>query len=169
MRTAYYETATVKHILAALTRPNRLACEVCLRYGLRIGDVLKLRKIDVEKGSVTVVESKTGKRRRIVWTDELRNRLIGESGKVFVFENRLDYRKHRTRQAVFKDLKRAAKAFRVNVNLSVHSLRKCFAVEDFKRFGDLARVQKLLNHSNEAVTIIYAMADEVQRRKKKIS
>ena len=51
-------------------------------------------------------------------------------------------------------------------NVCPHSLRKSFAVEEFqKNGGDLKRVQKLLNHSYEAVTMLYAMANISGKRK----
>ena len=60
---------------------------------------------------------------------------------------------------------RAAKVFGVKKHISPHSLRKVYAVEEFERTGDLKRVQKLLNHSSEAVTLLYAMSNVVRRRK----
>jgi hypothetical protein len=40
-------------------------------------------------------------------------------------------------------------------------MRKVFAVDAYKRYGSIARVQRLLQHSDEAVTMIYAMADKM--------
>ena len=82
-----------------------------------------------------------------------------------MFEGRLDGRKHRTRQAVFKDIKRAAAAFGLKRNVAPHSLRKIYAVDEFEKTGNLKKVQKLLNHSDEAVTILYAMANVIGNRK----
>ncbi|MGI5895761.1 MAG: tyrosine-type recombinase/integrase [Oscillospiraceae bacterium] len=74
-------------------------------------------------------------------------------------------RKDRTWQAVWKDLNKVRKWMRLKVNLSPHSMRKIFAVDEFHKHNDLKRVQKLLNHSDEAVTMIYAMADELMKRR----
>ena len=166
-RSEYLLRGEVRHVLAALMEPNRLACEVCLRTGLRIGDVLQLRREQLTNGNrCTVQEEKTGKNRRIFIADDLRDRLLAQAGKIYVFPHRTDGRKHRTRQAVYKDLKRAAKGFRVKVNLTPHSLRKVYAVEQLRQAsGDLAKVQKLLNHSDPAVTMIYALADELTKRR----
>lgn len=169
MRTDYIDKAELGHLLAALTPPNRLALEISLETGLRIGDVLNLRTDQLRKanqGRIGVRELKTGKRRTIRLPVELMQRAIGEAGKAFVFENRLDWRKARTRQAVYKDLKRIAKMFRIKENVGPHSARKVFAVEELRRTGDLARVQKLLNHESEAVTVLYAMADQLTARKR---
>lgn len=155
------------HILAALTYENRLAITVSLLTGLRIGDVLNLRSRDLLRDRITITEEKTLKRRTIRMPNKLRDELQGIAGKVYVFENRLSARKHRTRQAVYKDIKRAAKAFRVKGNISCHTARKIYAVSEYKKDFSVARVKKLLNHSNEAVTMIYAIADELTKRKNK--
>lgn len=102
------------HVLGALMPANRLACEVSAATGLRIGDVLSLRTEQVEKGQrFTVREQKTGKTRRVYLPKEIHKRALAMAGHRFVFEGRLDGKKHRTRQAVYKDLVRAAKLFRL--------------------------------------------------------
>lgn len=155
------------HILAALTYENRLAITVSLLTGLRIGDVLNMRSRDLLKDRFTITEEKTLKRRTIRIPNKLRDELQGIAGKIYVFENRLSARKHRTRQAVYKDIKRAARAFRIKSNISCHTARKIYAVSEYKKDFSVARVKKLLNHSNEAVTMIYAIADELTERKNK--
>lgn len=165
MRSEWAPKGEIQHILAALSPQNRLACEVSLFTGLRINDVLALKPSQVAKQRFTVYEQKTGKPRRVRLPNDLVERCLLCSGQHFVFENRLNGRKHRTRQAVYKDLMRAAKVFGVHKHISPHSLRKVFAVEEFEKSGDLQRVKKLLNHSSEAVTLLYAMSNVVRRRK----
>jgi site-specific recombinase XerD len=65
---------------------------------------------------------------------------------------------------VYKDIKRAARAFRVEVNVAPHSARKIYAVNEYKKDMDIKKVQKLLNHSDEAVTLLYCMADQITER-----
>lgn len=158
----------MSHILAALTYENRLAITVSLLTGLRIGDVLNLRSRDLLRDRFTITEEKTLKRRTIRLPDRLRDELQSIAGKIFVFENRLTARKHRTRQAVYKDIKRAAKAFRIKSNITCHTARKVYAVSEYKKDFSVARVKRLLNHSSEAVTMIYAIADELTERKKRV-
>lgn len=81
------------------------------------------------------------------------------------FESPADWRKHRTRQAVWKDVKRAAKLFRLPQNVAPHSARKVYAVELMEKYGDIAVVRKALNHSSDSVTLIYALADQQLRAK----
>lgn len=165
MRVKAVEPDTMEHILALLTYPNEMACRVALRYGLRIGDVLNLRRWQIERRSVTIKEEKTGKRRTIVFDELLRKKLLAISGKVFVFEHRLNQDRHHTRQAVYKDLDRAQKALRIKKGIGTHSMRKSFAVRKYSACGDMRKIKSLLNHSNEAVTMLYALAEVVETRK----
>jgi len=168
MRTDYIHRQELLHLLAALTPPNRLAMEISLATGLRISDVLGIRSDAVRSskdGRISVTELKTGKRRRVRLNNELQSRALDMAGKVYVFEHRHDWRRPRTRQAVWKDLKRIARAFRLKPNVAPHSARKVYAVGALDRSGELARVQKLLNHEREAVTELYAYADELTARR----
>ena len=166
MRSDYVSRDIMAHILAALMPDNRLAIETSMATGLRINDVLSLptRKLAQR---MTVREAKTGKARRVYLPVDLYERLRRTAGRYYVFEGRTDPERHRTRQAVYKDIKRAAKLFRLpgKLQLSPHTARKIYAVSEYQRSHDLARVQRLLNHSNEAVTMIYAMADQLTARK----
>lgn len=170
MRADYIKSEYMGHLLAALMEQNRIACEVSLASGLRIGDVLSLKARDLPEGDETrfsVRESKTGKLKRVRLPVALLDELRAIAGKIYVFEARSDYRRHRTRQAVYKDIKRAAKLFRLpeRAQVSPHSLRKIYAVGAMKKYGDLRKVQTLLNHDNEAVTQIYALADILTERR----
>ena len=166
MRSQWIDNDTMGHLLAALMPANRLALETSMRYGMRIGDVLALKTQDVEKGDFTYVEQKTGKRRRIHFTSDFQTRLLRQAGRVYVFQGRGNWKRHRTRQAVYKDLKRIARAYRLR-GVSPHSARKIYAVERYKAYGDIRRVQRLLNHEDEAVTVLYALADELTVRSQK--
>lgn len=168
MKTDYVPKEELGHVYAALMPANRLVCQVSEATGLRVGDVLALRTEQLRKGQrFTVHEAKTGKSRRIYLSRKLYDDLRAQAGEVWVFPSRLDPQKHRTRQAVWRDLKRAAKAFRLPQNVAPHSLRKVYAVEEWERTGDLGRVGKALNHSpwHPETTMIYAMAAELYRRK----
>lgn len=164
MRTDWVCNDTMSLILALLMPPNALAVELSCRYGLRIGDVLRLTTAQVVSGDFTIREEKTGKRKRIRLGGDIKKRLLAQAGEFYIFPHRLDPSKHRTRQAVYKDIKRAAKALRLDGNIGTHTARKVYAVERFRVFGSLKRVQELLNHSDEAITLIYALANQLRRK-----
>lgn len=150
-------------MLQLLTYENRLVMRTALHTGLRIGDVLRLQPQQL-RPNFWITEQKTGKRRQVGLPRQLLDDLIAAAGKTWVFPGR-DPAKPRTRQAVWKDVKRAAKAMRLPQNVAPHSFRKVYAVELLARYGDIEKVRRALNHSSEIVTLIYAMADHQLRAK----
>ena len=157
MKTEYLLNREVDLILAALTEKNRLVIRAALITGLRVSDVLEL-KPERLKPHFWVTEQKTGKKRQVGLPEPLLSDLKKYSGKHWVFPGR-NPAKHHTRQAVWKDVKRAAVAFRLPQNVAPHSFRKVYGVELMKKYGDIERVKRALNHSSETVTMIYALAD----------
>lgn len=163
IKTEYLLNREVEHVLAALTPSNELVCRVCLHTGLRVGDVLNLKTEQI-KPRFWVTEQKTKKRRLIGLPEDLREAILQQAGEVWAFPGR-GKPGHRTRQAVWKDVKRAATAFRINQNVAPHSFRKVYAVELYERYGDLKKVQHALNHGSETTTVIYACAAQLLRAK----
>lgn len=157
MRTEYLLEKEVEQVLDLLTLENRLVMRVCLHTGLRVGDVLQLRTAQL-KHNFWITEQKTGKRRQVGLPGPLLEDLRDSAGDLWVFPG-ADSQKHRTRQAVWKDVKRAARAARLTANAGPHSARKVYAVELLKEYGNIERVKRALNHSSIEVTLIYAMAD----------
>ena len=157
MKTEYLLQREVDGVLDMLMPGNALVMRVALHTGLRVGDVLAL-KTEQLAPRFWVTESKTGKRRQVGLPEPLLSDLKKQAGEVWVFEGRTPG-KARTRQAVWKDVKRAARALRLPQNVGPHSARKVYAVELMEKYGDIQRVKRALNHSSEAVTLIYAMAD----------
>ena len=166
MRSDFLDRDDIAHLYAALTPENALVLRVCVETGLRIGDALSLRTCQLRQDKITVREQKTGKSRRIRLTKPLRDALRRQAGKTYVFPHRTDQSRHRTRQAVYRDLKRAAKAFRVRANVSPHSLRKFYAVERLRQTGDVRKVMRELNHDRIETTLLYALADRLDELKK---
>ena len=164
MRSEWMIHSQVEHVLAALTPANRLVMRVCLHTGLRLSDVLELKTAALGP-SMWVTEKKTGKRKQVGLPKPLLYAVKEQAGKEWAFPGRLDQSKHRTRQAVWADVKRAAKAFRMPQNVCPHSARKVYAVELRDKYGSMKRVQRALNHSSESVTMIYAMADKLLENK----
>lgn len=136
-----------------------------LHTGLRVGDVLSLRTNDLKR-QFYIREAKTGKRRRVGLTDQLLEEIRAQAGPVWAFPGRRPGT-HRTRQAVWADMKRAARAFRLPQNVGTHSLRKVYAVQLLHKYGDIERVRRALNHGGLSVTLIYAMADTLLDAKRR--
>lgn len=146
---------------------NRLVIEVMLATGLRVGDVLELKTEQVRRGRFTVVEQKTGKHRRVYIPEKLRESVLQVSGKLYCFPHRDDWKRHRTRQAVWLDVKQAARYFArtgaVAGNIGTHSARKVYAVERYRATGSLEKTAQSLNHeaAHLATTMLYCMSDRM--------
>lgn len=171
MTTEYLLDKQVDMVLAALMPQNRLIFRTILRTGARISDVLALKTEDI-KPSFWYVEQKTGKHRRMGLGEDLSRQILEQAGNVWAFPGRdgkrsPEYERPKTRQAVWADINRAQKAFRLPQNVGTHSARKVYAVRLMDKYGDIKRVRRALNHSSDSVTAIYAMADMLLERKER--
>jgi integrase len=170
MKTEYLLNREVDLVLAMLTPKNALIMRTALHTGLRVGDVLSI-KTDQLKRRFWVTERKTGKRRQVGLPEPLLSDIKNQAGAIWAFESPKTGRPQ-TRQAVWKDVKRAARAMRLPQNIGPHSMRKVYAVQLLSKYGDIERVKRALNHSSEAITLIYALADrqldsKLKRRRRK--
>ena len=165
MTTEYLLNKEVGHVLAALMPQNRLIVQVILHNGARLGDVLRLRTEQL-KPSFWYVEQKTGKRRRMGIPEPLLSAIKRQAGREWAFPGR-DGKTPKTRQAVWADMKRAQRAFRLPQNIGTHSARKVYAVGLMRKYGDIEKVRRNLNHSSTAVTAVYVMADQLLEAKLK--
>lgn len=147
-------------VLQLLMPTNRLVARVMLCTGLRVGDVLSLTPEQIRPVQ-SITEAKTGKRRKVRMPPALCEELRRQSGRRWVFEGARDPDKHRSRQAVWADIKRAQRACRFRANLGTHSMRKVYAVRLMAKYHDLARVQRDLQHDRPEVTALYALADKL--------
>lgn len=137
---------------------------VILHTGMRVSDVLNLKTVDL-KPSGWYTEQKTGKRRRYGLPGPLLAEIKAQAGPVWAFTGRSDPSKHRTRQTIWRDVKRAQRALRMPENVGTHSARKVYAVDLMAKYGDIEKVRKALNHDRAITTAIYAMSDLLLERK----
>lgn len=169
MRSSWVNDDVMGLILAAMLPANRLAVEVSLATGLRISDVLSLKTDLVQRTHRPyVTDSKTGKTHRVYLPRELRERMLQQAGKVWVWPGRLHpLEQHRTRQAVYKDMAQAVQVMRRaqhverQQSISPHSARKCAAVRAYQR-GGLDAAAAMLQHDSDhpLVTMLYALSDK---------
>jgi integrase len=164
MKSDYMKPENYKKLFVFMTYENTLVLRVSLETGLRVGDVLKMRPCDLRGRTITYTAEKTGKKGKAVVCQDLANRLKQVAGEKYIFPKRGKPDEHRSRQAVWKDVKKAAAALRtVNVitseNITPHSARKTFAVEDAERYG-LRHTQRQLQHRDKRTTKLYAFSDK---------
>lgn len=163
MTTEYLYQQEVDRVLSALMPQNQLIVKVMLQTGMRLSDALQM-PIEGLSTSGWYVEGKTGKKRRYGLPRPLLEAILEQAGPEWAFPGR-KAGIHKTRQAVWRDIKRAAVAFRLPQNVGAHSMRKVYAVRLMQKYGKLEKVQRNLNHASGSVTAIYAMADILLDRK----
>ena len=179
-RVDYLYRQQVDRVLGLLMPGNSLVVRTELHTGLRVSDVLRLTF--PLRRQCWITEGKTGKRMHIGMPQQLIDAIAADAARhipahmrryiweapprgvppLWAFPSPRNWRAHRTRQAVWKDIKRAARACRLPQNVGTHSARKVYAVGALQRsHGDIEAVQRALNHSDSSITLIYAMADRL--------
>ena len=167
MKSDYLKPQIYEELYRVMQRDNILAIRVSVETGLRIDDVLRLKWENFGKSTqFTYFAKKTGKKGVKKLSKRLKTELFSRKTKnsPFVFPGR-KRGSHRTRQAVWKDIKKAADLMGVSLNASPHSARKTYAVELRKTEG-LSAVQKELQHSDMTTTMLYAFADMARAGKR---
>lgn len=167
IRSEITDELTNEVINRLLMLPNRLVLNLSKDTGLRIDDCLSIESAKFRQ-KMTITEKKTGKKKKIYINSKLfrelqqyKNTVV--CGKKFLFPHRTDEKKHRTRQAVWYDIKRACRALRCTENITPHSMRKMYAVSLFQKGYSIQEIKEKLNHDSEAVTILYIMSELIRK------
>lgn len=159
MRSDYVNSDAFRLLINSMEWENGLALRVSLETGLRIGDVLELRPNDLNGTKLSYVARKTGKAGTKTISRKLADALLRSAGNAdWLFPSNRSKSGHRTRYAVYRDLKKVCKRLGVEGQISPHSARKTYAVADFRENG-LEHVKKELQHDQDSVTLLYALSD----------
>lgn len=147
----------VKRLIGAITnRRHKLLVSLMYGAGLRVSEVLSLRKedIDIDSNIGWVRHGKGDKDRPFILPaclkEEIR-RMIG-AGSVYLFEGRNGHLSTRTADVV---IKRAAKKAGIKKKVHPHTLRHSFATHVLEAGHDVTAVQALLGHSEPRTTLEY--------------
>ncbi|HNX15778.1 MAG TPA: tyrosine recombinase [Bacilli bacterium] len=143
---------------------DRAMLETMYATGLRVSELLMLErgKANLKNGIVTVL-GKGAKERKVPlgdyaieciarYLDEVRCKNQGRDSK-YLFLNR--YGKPLSRQFFFKQVKKYAALAGIDVPISPHTLRHCFATHLLENGAQLVAVQEMLGHAHIATTQIY--------------
>lgn len=64
------------------------------------------------------------------------------------------------RSQVYRFLNDACKKLGILANVGTHTMRKSFGYHFYKKYNDVALLQKILNHSSPAITLRYIGVDQ---------
>ena len=162
MKSRYLDGYEVNSLRGSLPRYMWLPLAVAAETGLRVGDVVSLRRADFDSTGFDFVAAKTGKRGHAFLSPQLMIELREEwmrRESEWCFPSPYKEGRHLTRQAVWSRVKRACEKSGVRpAGASPHSLRKVYAVKECKRHG-IEATKEALQHDRISTTEIYALAD----------
>ena len=158
------QVEAVENYLASYSKRNQLIFALGINTGLRVSDILGLNISDVKhKSYVEIREKKTGKYKRFPLNNKLKT-LIRE----YLKEREEQYsisndeplfigKKHcrLNRSQVYRFLNEACENLGIKINVGTHTMRKTFGYFFYKKFNDIALLQKILNHSSPSITLRY--------------
>ncbi len=148
----------VEQYLAQKSLRNRLIFVFGINTGLRVSDILGLNVSDVlHKTHVEIREQKTNKYKKFPLntkiTGLLKTYLEDKELDEPLFMGKKNGRLHRSQ--VYRFLNEACRACGVKSRIGTHTMRKTFGYFYYKQYKDVALLQRILNHSNPAVTLRY--------------
>ena len=151
--------------LSALpSRDMQLIYMLGKKTGLRVGDLLKLKKDILRTSRPYVRQEKTGKLKRIYLNKNMLSELKLKSrwSEEYIFENP-NTKKPYTRSGVYKAFRAAAEAAGLSYRVGSHSMRKTYACAALERTKNLQAVQNRLQHDNINDTIGYVVDKFMQK------
>ena len=153
-----YTEKELKSLYDEFCARDKLILDIGLSSGLRIADILHLKRSEVFKGVFTITERKTKKKKKICLSKETvekakrYDKLHHIKNSRFLFVSPIT-KKPYTRQAIYYHFSKLAKL--MDSNTSIHSMRSTYAKRIMTKTKSLQKVQKALNHSNSSTTQIY--------------
>lgn len=166
MRSEFIEKPLYNRVFEYMQFDNALAMQVALETGLRIDDVLSLRLENLIGNKIECVAKKTGKIACRNIPTHIKKLLIKNSGNGWLFPSPKNKVSHKTRQAVWKDVRKACEKAGIFQHVTPHSSRKTFAVNLMREHG-VTSVQKALQHDNVETTMLYAFSDLMSGKRQK--
>ncbi len=134
--------------------------EILYATGLRISELLSLKRSDFKNNQMISIVGKGGKERRIPLHPDLleivQSFIAVSPSSLWLFPSLRNPHKPLTRQRIFQLLKELGEISGIGAEkLSPHVLRHSFATHLLESGMDLAVLQKLLGHSDIGTTQIY--------------
>ena len=148
----------IEKLLNLQSKRNLILFTIGINCGLRISDILSLNVGDVtNKNFIEIKEKKTGKFKKFpinsklkpMLDDFVKNRKNNEPLFLSIFNNRLE------RIGAYYIITDVCKKAGLEEKIGTHTMRKTFGYHHYKKFKDIAMLQKIFNHSTPQITLRY--------------
>jgi len=148
----------IKSYLKGRSERNYIMFLLGITIGLRISDILRLKKEDLFRSHIDIKELKTTKQKRVIIPGYIKREIISYAEKLndgdYVIKSRVGENRPIDRSQAYRILRDAAE--HVNLKeIGTHTLRKTFGYHFYKRTNNVAMLQELFNHSDPQTTLIY--------------
>lgn len=159
----------IQHFKESDNQRNYVMFMVGIHLGLRISDILELRKRDLMGDYLIIDEKKTGNYKRAIIEPKLRGILDAYMKDMnrndYLFVSRKRHKKTKKpkpidRTTAYKILKDAARALDYDIPIGTHSLRKTFGYTFYQKYKDVAALQEYFGHDEQATTLRYIGATQ---------
>lgn len=138
---------------------NYIMVMVGIYTAFRISDILKLRVKDVTGDYIIIREEKREAYNRIIVHPRLKRALRsyvrGKKENDYLIKSRKGYNRPIGRQQAYRIIREACEACGIKTSVGTHTLRKTFGYHHYQKNKDIAMLQSLLNHKDEAYTLRY--------------
>lgn len=159
----------IQHFKNSGNTRNYVLFMVGIHLGLRISDILPLRKRDLMGDYLMIEEQKTGNYKRAIIEPKLRaildDYMVDMSRTDYLFQSRNKVKKTGKvkpidRTTAYKILKDAARALDYDIPMGTHSLRKTFGYTFYNKYKDVAALQEYFGHDEQNTTLRYIGATQ---------
>jgi len=155
----------VEKYLEKHSKRDLLMFTIGTNCGLRISDIIALNIGDVRnKNHIEITEKKTKKFKKIPINSKLKpmfdNFTKGKHPNEALFQTRFKNRMNRF--GAYYIIKTACKKAGIKEKVGTHTMRKTFGYHHYKKFKDIAMLQKIFNHSSPSITLRYIGIEQDQ-------
>lgn len=155
----------LENYLAKRSPRDLLMFTIGTNCGLRISDIVALNVGDVRnKSHIQIVEKKTKKFKKFPINAKLKPMFEeftkGKRSDEALFKSRFNNRMDR--YTAYRILRGACQAVRLQEKVGTHTMRKTFGYHHYKKYKDVAMLQKIFNHSSPQITLKYIGIEQDQ-------
>jgi len=149
---------------------NRAALETLFASGMRISELINLKRVQIDKSGRIFIEGKGKKQRFIYLTERAKKHIdnylsqrVDDSPYLFIANRGLntgDFHKHLSANYLQMKIKKYRELLGMNIPTSAHSLRHGFATYLAEQGANPAAIQILLGHESLDTTTRYVHASD---------
>lgn len=148
----------IKQYLKGKSERDYILFLLGINTGLRISDILLLKKEDLLKSHLDIKETKTTKRKRVKIPGYIKKEIIAYAKQLkdgeYVIKSRQGGNRSIDRSTAYRILREAAEHVGLT-EIGTHTLRKTFGYHFYQQTKDVAMLQELFNHSSPSITLRY--------------